>query len=135
MAAAEFRAVFESAQRPWTSLATTARFLDGHAEVFDDEVTPLLARLGLTHVVASHLFDGVPGSWSDGARDCCLPTGIPFAVRATRVDAEAPWDTVAVEREVGSLLASGRPVDLRAPQMIVRAFLMRDRIQVGREVW
>lgn len=135
MAAAELRAVFEASGHPLTTLSASSRFIDGHADVFDDDLPAIVSRLGLTHVVASHLFDGTPGQWSEGARDCCLPTGIPFAARAVRVDADASWDSAQVEREIGTLLAAGRPVDLRNPRLIARAFLLRDRVFVGREVW
>jgi len=135
MAAAEFRAVFQAHGTPFLALRETPRFLDGHAEVFIDEVSPLLQRLGLTHVAAMHLFDGVPGSWTEGARDCCFPTGIPFAVRSVRIDVDAPWPGPEMEREVGAVLAPGRKVDLKHPKILARAFLLSDRVYVGQQLW
>jgi tRNA (guanine10-N2)-dimethyltransferase len=135
MAAAEFRAVFEAHGTPFTPLRETPRFLDGHAEVFADDVVPLLSRLGLTHVAAMHLFDGRPGQWGEGALDCCFPTGVPFAVRYVKVDPEAPWVGPDVEREVGALLAPGRPVDLKRPALLARAFLLADGVCVGQQLW
>lgn len=136
MAAAELRAVFEAHGFPLATLHEAPQFLDVHTEAFLDDAQRSLARTGLTHVAAMHLFDGVPGAWTEGARDCCFPMGIPFAARSVRVDPTAPWDAMAVEREVGALLAlGGRPVDLTAPALVARAFLLHDRVYVGQQLW
>lgn len=135
MAAAEYRAVLEAHGAPLTTLHAAPRFLDGHAEIFADEAPRVVSRLGLAHSVAMHLFDGAPGRWSEGARDCCFPTGIPFAARAARVDPEAPWAGPDLEREVGALLAVGRPVDLERPRLVARIYALRDRAYVGQELW
>lgn len=135
LARAETLAVFAANGTPLTILSDHPRLLDGHAEVFEDEARPILARLGLSHIVARHLFDGVPGRWTEGARDCCLPAGIRFAARYTRIDPDAPWSGSDVEREVGALLAPGRHVELKRPELVVHAFLRKDRIFVGDEFW
>jgi tRNA (guanine10-N2)-dimethyltransferase len=135
MAQAELEAVFEAHGFPLTKLRSQPRFYDGHAEIFLDDAVRLSSRLGLAHNVSQHLFDGVPGSWTEGARDCCFPTGIPFAARGAKVDPEARWDTPAVEREVGALLAPGRPVDLSRPRLLARCLLLADRIYVGQQLW
>lgn len=135
MAAAEFRALLEAHEAPWVSLASTPRFLDGHAELFADQAPTLIERLGLSHLVCMHLFDGTPGAWSEGSRDCCLPLGARLGVRHVRVDEDAPWSGSQIEREVGALLGKGRRIDLEHPELWVRAFLLKDRIYVGQQLW
>lgn len=135
MAAAELRAVLAAHGAPLTTLRETPRFLDGHAELFFDEAEAVCRRLGLSHVVAMHLFDGEPGSWPPDAGACCFPTGIPFAVRYIRIDPEAPWSSAEVEREVGAVLAPGRPINLKQPALLARAFLLQDRVYVGQQLW
>lgn len=135
MAAGEFRAVFEAHGAPVTALHESPQFFDGHAEVFHDDARRILSRLGLTHVAAMHLFDGRPGRWSEGARDCCFPTGIPFAVRYVKVDPDSPWPGPYVDAEVGKVLSPGRPVNLKDPGLVARPFLLKDHVYVGQQLW
>lgn len=135
MAAAEFRALFDAVGKPLSVLREAPTFLDGHAEVFADEAETLLRRLGLAHLVCYHLFDGVPGNWPREDAECCLPAGVRFAVRAVRVDAKSPYRSAQVEREVGAALQPGRRIDLKRPELRVRAFLLRDAVAVGRDAW
>ncbi len=135
LAAAEFRTLFATHDAPVTTLHEAPGFLDGHAEIAFDDAERLAPRLGLTRAIAMHLFDGVPGRWSEGAVDCCFPTGIPFAARYTKIGGDAPWSGPAVEREVGDILGAGRPVDLKNPRLIARAFILKDHVYVGQQLW
>lgn len=132
--AAEVRALFEAVGRPLTMLHQEPGLLDGHAEVFADEAA-FLSRLGMSHEACFHLFDGRPGAWPNEEVECCLPPGVSLGVRGDRVDPKSPWKGPEVEREVGALLAPGRKVRLKNPEMPVRAYLLRDRVAVGRQVW
>lgn len=136
MAAAELRAAFEAHGAALRVLRETPRFVDADVDLLYDDVRRVFERLGLCHLGARHLFDGAPAHWTDGARECCLPGGQTFAVRAVRVDESAPWRGPDVEREVGSLLsAQGAVVELRRPATVVRAFLLDDTVYVGEQLW
>src|SRR5581483_10618051 len=124
MARAEILTVLDAHRVPVRILAEGPRFLDLDVDAFQDELARVWPRLGLTHVVASFLFEGRAGAWSPGAQDCCLPASLSFAVRYVRVDEEAPFGGAQTERDVGAVLATTNPVDLRSPRLLVRAFLL-----------
>lgn len=134
LAEAEFLAAFEAHGTPFTVLQRERHFLDGHAEVFHDDVQPILARLGLAHTVAQHLYDGDPAAWDPDEASCCFPRHVRFAVRGTRLDAASPWRVMDVERSLGALMAGGRKVDLAKPDTIVNAFLAKGRVYVGTQL-
>lgn len=133
--AAEFRALFETLEKPFSTLREERRFLDGHSEVFADEIEPHLPRLGLSKLVCYYLFEGRIGEWPQQEVECCLPPGLAIAARAVRIAPTPSVDTARVEKEIGAVLIDGRKVRLEAPDVVVRAFLLEDRIVVGRQVW
>jgi len=135
---AEAQAVFEAHGHSFEVVADRPKFHVVETDAFGVDVDAIVRRLGLTHDVSSHLFDGVldEKSVAEAADLCCFATGIRFAVRADRVVAgTAGLRRTEVERRVGDALANRRHVDLKRPDVIVRAFLDGDRVWVGQRMW
>lgn len=136
MPQAEARAVFEAAGFSFEPVHDHPRFQVVETDAFGIDVESLARRLGLTHDVSLHLFDGsLEAEALRRAADlCCFATGVTFAVRAERLTKEGPRRT-DVERRVGEALADRRKVDLRSPSVIVRAFIEGERVWVGQRLW
>lgn len=135
--AAEAAAAFAACGHTFEVRAERARFQVVETDAFGIDVDETVRRLGLTHDVSSHLFDGpaTPDTLARVSPDQCLERGVRFAVRAERVRAPTPWRRVEAERLVGEALAAGRVVDLKRPERMLRAFLDGDHVWVGRQIW
>jgi tRNA (guanine10-N2)-dimethyltransferase len=133
---AEASAVFEAAGHSWHVVRDDPRFQCVETDAFGIDVEPLARRLGLTHDLSLHLFDGAleKEAIAKAADLCCFATGIRFAVRAERITTTGLRRT-DVERRVGEALAHGRTVDLKRPDVVVRAFIDGDHVWVGQRIW
>jgi tRNA (guanine10-N2)-dimethyltransferase len=136
MPRAEARAVFEAAGFAFQPVFDHPRFQCVETDAFGIDVESLARRLGLTHDLSLHLFDGgLDEETMRRAADlCCFATGIRFAVRAERLGESGPRRT-EVERRVGKALAHDRTVDLKTPSVLVRAFIDGDHVWVGQRLW
>lgn len=134
---AEAAAAFEACGHSFTVLADRPRFQVVETDAFGIDVDSTVRRLGLTHDVSTHIFDGpaADATLAKVSPDQCLELGIGFAVRAERIAGPSPWRVPEAERRVGAVLGVGRHVDLKNPDRVIRAFLDGDHLWVGRQIW
>ncbi|MBI2077194.1 MAG: RsmD family RNA methyltransferase [Euryarchaeota archaeon] len=133
----EARAVFQAHGFTFDVVGDRPRFQVVDTDALGVDVDAIVRRLGLTHDVSSHLFDGVldERAVAEAADLCCFATGIRFAVRAERLGEGGGLRRTEVERRVGEALGARRTVNLKRPEVVVRAFLDGERVWVGQRLW
>lgn len=127
---AEAVAAFEAEAVPVSWERWNPRLVLAQTEADHDAFVAAVGRLALTHdaglVLAEAPYDeaSLAAAWADA-----LPAGARVAARAQRLADATPWRTTEAERIVGAV--ADRPVDLKAPEAVLRTFLGADRLLVG----